>query len=504
MTDRTSSKVYWEQTCSPKTFPPLSSDVDVDVAIVGGGIVGVSAARFLKDAGLTVAVVEAMRVGRGVSGKATAKVTSQHGIKYQTIADKFGEDGARLYADAQQTGLRKIVELSHSHGFDADIERMPAFTYTRDQKHVEEIENEAEIARKLGLPASLTRDTGLPFDVLAAMRWDNQAQFHPIKYVNGLAATIPGNGCHVFENSRVTDWDTSHVKTEGGTVRARHVVMATNLPLGQTGMYYATNYPMAEPVIVAPLRRGLGGFYINAGQPGHSIRTHRSDGRTYAICAGPHFKPGEADDERQAFEEIERWLTSNFDVGEIEYRWANEDYAPMDGAPFIGWSSSDENDAYLVATGFAAWGFTNGTAAGMLIADLVAGRDNPWLEIFDAKRVKPLAGAKEFAKENAGVAKHLVGGYVSKRPKSYDELGAGEAAVLDLDGEKVAAFRDEQGEIHAVSAKCTHMGCILGWNPTDRTWDCPCHGSRFAMTGEVLHGPAVSALEKVKRTEPAE
>ncbi|HEU4809964.1 MAG TPA: FAD-dependent oxidoreductase [Sphingomicrobium sp.] len=499
-----SNRIYWEQTASSKAFPTLDGDVEVDVAIIGGGIVGVSAARFLKDDGLTVAVVEARRVGQGVSGKATSKVTSQHGIKYRKLADKFGEDKARLYAEAQETGLRRIVELAQTHGFDADIERMPAFTYTRDEKHVEEIEKEVEIAKRLGLPASLTRDTGLPFDVLAAMRWDDQAQFHPIKYVAGLAATIPGDGSHVFENSRVTDWDTKCVKTGGGTVRARHVVMATNLPLGQTGMYYATNHPMAEPVIVAPIRNAPPAYYINAEQPGHSIRTHRSGGQTYAICAGPHFKPGETEEEQKAFGEIERWLTGNFDVGEIEYRWGNEDYAPVDGAPFIGWSSSDASDAFLVATGFAAWGFTNGTAAGQLIADLVSGRDNLWLELFDATRVKPLAGAKKFAKENAGVAKHLIGGYVSKKPKSYDDLGNGEGAVLAIDGEKVAAFRDDSGNIHAVSAKCTHMGCILGWNPTDRTWDCPCHGSRFALTGEVVAGPAVSALEKIKRTEPAD
>jgi glycine/D-amino acid oxidase-like deaminating enzyme/nitrite reductase/ring-hydroxylating ferredoxin subunit len=500
----THSKVYWEQTCSPKTFPSLSGDIEVDVAVIGGGIAGVSAARFLKDSGLTVAVVEARHVGQGVSGKATAKVSSQHGLKYQTLVDKFGEDKARLYAEAQETGLRRIVELSETHGFDADIDRMPAFTFTRDEDQVEAIEKEVEIAKKLGLPASLTRNTGLPFNVLAAMRWDDQAQFHPIKYVNGLAATIPGDGSHVFENSRVTDWDTKHIETEQGSVRARHVVMATNLPLGQTGLYYATNHAMAEPMIVAPLRGTLPGYYINASQPGHSIRTHRSNGQTYAVCAGPHFTPGVPDQEREAFAEIERWLTENFEVGAIAYRWGNEDYSPVDGAPFIGWSSSGESDSYLVATGFAAWGFTNGTAAGMIIADLVAGRENKWLDLFDASRVKPLAGAKEFAKGNAKVARHLIGGHIAKTPKSYDELEKGEAAVLEIDGDKVAAFRDDKGEIHAVSAECTHMGCVLGWNPTDRTWDCPCHGSRFALSGEVIAGPAVMALERVRKTEPAD
>ena len=495
---RQHSPVYWIETSSAPQFDELGGVVTVDIAIIGGGIVGVSAARFLKDQGMTVALVEARRVGRGVSGKATAKVTSQHGITYQTIAQKFDEDRARIYADAQERALKRIVELARAHGIDADIEVKSAFVYTCDDKYVEDIEKEVEIARRLGLPAVLTRDTGLPFDVRQAMRWDDQAQFHPVKYVAGLAATIPGEGCHVFERSRVMDWDPHRISTDRGTVNARHVVMATNLPLGQVGLYYATNFPMAEPVIAAPISRVPPAYYKNVEQPGHSIRTHQSHGRTYAVAAGQHFKPGHPEDEEKYFADIERWLTDNFGAETIEYRWVNEDYSSMDSAPFIGWSSSHTDEAYLIATGFAAWGFTNGTAAGMIIADLVAGRENPWLELFDASRVKLLAGAKQFVKENASVAGHLVGGYVSPKAKSYDELKPGEATILKIDGDNVAAFRDERGEVHAVSAACSHMGCLLGWNATDRTWDCPCHGSRFTLTGEVLHGPAVTPLDPVK------
>lgn len=179
----------------------------------------------------------------------------------------------------------------------------------------------------------------------------------------------------------------------------------------------------------------------------------------------------------------------------MEYRWINEDYAPMDGAPFVGWSSS-LRDGYLVATGFDAWGFTNSAAAAIMIRDLVLDRKNDWLKLFDASRVKPIAGGGKFVHENMHVAKHLVNGYTSKKPESCDELAPEEAAILSIDGEDVAAFRDESGSIRAVSAVCTHMGCLVGWNPNDRTWDCPCHGSRFSLEGDVLHGPAVKPLEK--------
>ncbi len=343
-------------------------------------------------------------------------------------------------------------------------------------------------------PQSLTRDTGLPFEVKAAMRWERQAQFHPVKFVAGLAATIPGDGSHVFENSRVTDWSPRHIATAEGRVSARHVVVATNLPIGMIGAYYATNFPIAEPVVAAPIGRVPPAYYKNVEQPGRSIRTHRSNGRTYAVAAGTHFTPGHVENEQKHFAELEEWL-AEFDAGPVEYRWVNEDYVPMDDAPFIGWSSHDRDDAYLVATGFAAWGFTNGAAAGTLLADLVQGVDNPWSELFDAARVKPIAGAKRFAKENLKVAKELVSGHFSGKAKSFDEIAPGQAAIVSVKEGEVAAFRDEDGQVHAVSAVCTHMGCIVGWNRTDRTWDCPCHGSRFTLSGEVLNGPAVTPLE---------
>lgn len=485
---------YWNATAQAPAFPTLSGDIAVDIAIVGAGIVGTTAARLLKDQGMRVALIEARRVGRQVTGKSTAKVTSQHNIIYQTLESKFGEDRARLYAQAQQAGLAKIRQIAAVHSIDCDLEARSAFTYTLEEKHVSEIEQEVEVARRLGLPASFTRETGLPFDVLAAIRFDDQSQFHPTKYVAGLARTIPGDGSHVFENSRAIDWEPTKVVTDRGTVTARNVVMATHLPLGQIGGYYALAYPNAEPVIAAPIGRVPDGMYVNVEDPSHSIRTHRAaDGRIYGIVAGTSFKLGHPEEEAEYFADLERWLVEKFDAGPIEYRWVNHDYEAMDQAPFVGWSASG-SDGYLVATGFAAWGISNGTAAAMMIADLAAGRDNDWLAMFDSTRLKPVAGAGKFAKENLEVAAHLAGGYLSRKPRSFDALEPGEAAVMKIDGDNVAAFRDEDGKVHAVSAVCTHMGCLVGWNATDRTWDCPCHGSRFELSGEVIHGPATQPL----------
>ena len=487
---------YWNATAPASDFPTLSGNLEVDVAIIGGGLVGITTARLVKDRGLRVAVVEARRVGEEVTGKSTAKITSQHNIAYTILERKFGDEGAHAYAEANEAGLRTIVELATRHGIDCNLERKPAFTYTRDEHHVDAIEKEVELARVLGLPASLTRDTGLPFEVLAAMRWDNQAQFHPTRYVKGLAATLPGDGGHVFERSRIVDWSHDRIATETASVRARHVVMATHLPLGQTGMFFAENYPHMHPVIVGRAEPGRvpDGMYISAETPRHSTRGHRDEeGRDWMIFTGPSFKHGHVDEERAGFAEIERFAAEHFGVTP-DYRWTNEDYTPMDHAPFIGWSSSGDHPC-LVATGFNAWGISTGTAAAIILTDLITDRRNPWAEAFDARRIKPLASAGEFVKGNAEVATHLVGGYLAQKRHSLDELKPGEAAILKIDGDNVAGYRDETGRLHALAAACTHMGCIVGWNENDRTWDCPCHGSRFALDGEVIHGPAVKALK---------
>lgn len=494
----TSGISYWNATAPASAFPTLNGDIEADVAVVGGGIVGVTTARMLADRGLSVALIEARRIGEEVTGKSTAKVTAQHNIVLSVIARKFGEDGARLYADANLAGLRTIGELAERHRIACNFERKPAFVYTRDEAQVAAIEAEAELAKRLGLPATLTRETGLPFDVLAALRCDDQAQFHPVRFLKGLAATLPEERCRIFEQSRVVDWDPKRVATEAGSVNCRHVVMATHLPLGKIGAFYTENFPHMHPVIMgrAEAHRVPDGMYISAESPRHSMRGHRDDeGRDWMIFTGPSFKHGHVDQERAGFADLEEFAREQFGVA-ADYRWTNEDYQSLDHVPYIGKSSSF-GDGYLVATGFNAWGITNGAAAAILIADLIEGRDNPWLELFDACRIKPVAGGPTFVEGNADTATSMVGGYLAKKPKDYDALAPGEAAVLKVGGENVAACRDEDGTLHAVSAVCTHLGCLVGWNETDRSWDCPCHGSRFELDGAVIHGPAVAPLARV-------
>jgi glycine/D-amino acid oxidase-like deaminating enzyme/nitrite reductase/ring-hydroxylating ferredoxin subunit len=496
------SESFWVATLAEGALehPPLGADTAVDVAIVGGGIVGLTAAALLQRAGKRTAVIEARRIGQQVTGRSTAKITSQHGLIYQQLEKSFDENTARAYGAANQAGLERIVRFVEELGIDCALERKSAYVYSRTGEQLSDVEKEAELARSLGLPASLVRETSLPFPVAGAVRFDDQAQFNPCRYALGLARAILDGGGQIFEGTRalsIEHGEPCRVTTGRGIVTARDVIEATHLPLGKEGMFFAKAYPYAHPMVAARIDpvRAPDGMFISAAEPTHSIRTAKREDEIWLVAVGNSYKPGHPDDEMEAFEDLTAFLRDEFGVGSIDYRWTNEDYESMDGLPFIGRATSSAAHLF-VATGFNAWGISNGTVAGMILSDLIAGRSNPWAEIFDATRVKPLAGGASFVTENLGTGAQLVGGYVRGRPSSTDDLQPGEAAVLKLDGKRYAVFKDEQGNVHAVSAACTHLGCILGWNPVDRTWDCSCHGSRFAIDGRVIHGPATADLDR--------
>ncbi len=481
-------------------FHELHGDVDADVVVVGAGIAGLTAAALLKRDGRRVVVVEAGRVAAGVTGYTTAKLTVLHGLIFDDLVEAFGEEGAGKYANANLAGMATVADLAVRHGIECDLERRPAYTYTTDPAMVDKITAEVAAAQRLGLVAEFTTDTDLPYPVEAAIRVDDQGQFHPRRYSLGLARAVDGAGSAVFERSRALsiddEGDRCRVDTDHGTITAEFVVQATHLPFSDTGGFFARTHPMRSYALSARLDGPVPqGMYLSVDSPSRSVRSARMDGEEVVILGGEGHKVGQDPDTRERYTALEEWSRQQFAVRSIDYRWSAQDYVPADHVPFVG-PVSPGRDRVLVATGFNKWGMSNGSAAGVMLADRIAGRENAFADFFDTNRLNPRQSVKELVKENANVVKRFVGDRLRTETRSVADLAPGEAAVLVEGAERVAVYRDETGSVHSVSPVCTHMGCTVTWNTAETTWDCPCHGSRFTCDGEVIQGPAVKNLER--------
>lgn len=486
----------WLDTTPHTNFPPLQSGLVVDVAIIGGGIVGLTAATLLKEQGETVAVLEATRIVEGVSGNTTAKITSLHTLIYAYLIEHFGQAKAQAYAQANQMAIEQIAEFVGTKQIDCQFRRTSAYTYSDAEEDVEKIEAEVEAALKLGLPAVLTDETPLPFPVKTAVRFDNQAQFHPRRYLLTLAQDIPGDGSYLFENTRVLDYtddDPCLVTTEQGTIQARDVIVASHFPLNDKGLYATRLKPHRSYVLAARLTTPVPqGMFITP-DSAHTMRYQPTDVGDYLLVGGEGHIVGEGGDTVARYQRIEQWLRRQFSVDTISYRWSTQDNQSLDKLPYVGRYSPIAQHVY-VATGFGGWGMTNSTAAGLLLRDLIVGRENPWAELYDPNRIN-LTSVPQFVKNSASVAKHFVG----DRLNVADEVAAGEGKIVQTEDKgAIAIYKTEDGIIFALSPACTHMGCFVQWNPAEKSWDCPCHGSRFAADGQVIHGPALQDLERIE------
>src|SRR5215213_2486861 len=499
MGDRERNVSYWVATTPETSFSSYpGGDLKVDVAVVGGGITGLTTALLLQQVGASVAVVEAGRVACGVTGYTTAKVTSLHGLTYAKLTTTFGAEGARVYGEANQAGRERIARLVEELAIDCDFERLPAFTYTEDHQRVSAIEEEVEAAQQAGLPASFSSAIGLPFPIQGAVRFEDQAQFHPRKFCLGLAEAIDGNGGQVFEQTRALDLRLGFpctVKTEHGDLRADHVVLATHLPfLDPAGLFAKTSPSRSYALAVTLADPAPPGMYLSADPATRSVRPLVS-GSNQAILAGEEHKVGHGRDSRTHYQALEAWARDRFPVRSVDYRWSAQDYLPADNVPYIGQLIPGYGRLH-VATGFKKWGMTHSAVAASLLRDGITGRPNSWSGLFKAIRLHPLASAKELAVHNLDVGLRFAGDrLLSARPAPARELAPGQAGIRELHGEKVAAYRDPDGRLHAVSGRCTHLGCLVAWNAAERSWDCPCHGSRYTYDGQVIQGPAVDDLQ---------
>jgi glycine/D-amino acid oxidase-like deaminating enzyme/nitrite reductase/ring-hydroxylating ferredoxin subunit len=473
----------------------LDGESEVDVAIVGGGVAGLTTALLLKRRGARVAVLEAARVGTGVTGCTTAKVTALQATMYSTISARH-RDAASPYAEASLAGVGRVAEIASEEGIECDLERRPAFTYAADESERESVEQEFDAARSAGLPVEWVDGPDLPYAAHGAVRLRDQLQLHPVRYAQGLAAAVAGAGSHVFENTRVlktSEGPPARVVAATGVIQAEHVVVASHYPMLDRGLYFARLKAERSYCIAARLAGGRlpAGMSISAGANSRSIRSTDE----FLIVGGEGHPTGSDKAKPERFERLEAFAREHWDVAAVTHRWSAHDPVPYDHLPMIG-AYHPRSSRLWVSTGFMKWGLSSATFGAMILADQISGRENPWAPIFTPNRLS-LRSAHEVMQLGAKFSIEMVGDRLrSPQGFSADTIAPGHARVLQDGLGKKGVYRAETGELHAVSLRCTHLGCLLRFNAAERTWDCPCHGSRFAPDGAVLEGPAVHPLQR--------
>lgn len=494
---------FWIDSTPGTDYPALDRDIGVDIAIIGGGIAGITTVYLLKQAGGSVAVLDADRILQGTTAHTTSKLTAQHAIIYSKIKKQMSAELAQQYADANMYALDLVEQISKEKKIDCDFTRLPAYTFTQSDQYVKQIEEEVEIARLLGLKASFQQDIPLPFPVKAAMRFDNQAQFHCLKFLKELARHIPSRDSYIFENTKAINIEEGSpltVVTETGKkVRASHIVIATHFPFFDGGgFYFSRMYLERSYVVAATIAEEFPeAHFISAEDPGRSLRYTSSQYGPLVLFGGEHHKTGHGTDTNKHYKNLMDFANQHFHVKKIYYRWSTHDCVTIDGVPYVGNLTSRSPNIY-VATGFGKWGMSNGIAAAKIISDLIATGDNPWAQVYNPSRFITSGSAlKTFIGTNLSVAEKYITGKLERGEKDAD-VKKGEGKVIDVEGQRIGAYRDAEGVLHMVDTTCTHLGCELTWNDAEKSWDCPCHGSRFTYEGEIIEGPAINKLQHVK------
>jgi len=487
---------YWIDSIHLPDYPPLEEDINVDVAIVGGGIVGITSAYLLTRRGLKVALAEASNILQGTTGHTTAKITSQHSLIYARLIKEMGTELARQYAEANESAIKMIHHTIEEHNINCNLSWLPAYIYTQSEQYIKDIQDETKAARELGLEATYLEKIPLPLKIWAAMRFDKQAQFHPLKYLAVLAQYVSDHGGHIFEETvavNLEDKPVAVVTKHGPRIKADKIIVASHYPFFDGGGLFITRIYADKSYVVAirAEEKFPEGTFITAETPTRSLRAQKDGDEELILVGGDHHKTGDETNTNVHYENLINFAHNNFTVTDISYRWSTQDCMTLDGVPYVGHLTPRSPDIY-VATGFNKWGMTNGTASAMILTDLITKGDNPWAPVYNPSRFN-LASIKTFLVQNADVAKELVSGKMANLPEEVD-VKPGEAQVLEVEGQKMGVFKDDEGEVHWVDTTCTHLGCELKWNDAERTWDCPCHGSRFNFNGDVVEGPAFNQL----------
>ncbi|WP_077325106.1 FAD-dependent oxidoreductase [Virgibacillus siamensis] len=496
---------FWRDSVDFHEFPALEENIQVDVCIVGGGITGITAAYLLADEGLEVAVLEANQLLNGTTGHTTAKITAQHGLIYDELITNLGKSKAKLYYEANMHALRFVKETVKKLKIDCDFSDQDAYMYATSEEYADKINKEMKAYKKLGIDGGNAETIPLDVSIKNAVVMHNQAQFHPLKYLTHLTQVMKEKGVQIYENTTAVNVETGEhpaVLTRNDCrVTAKHVLACSHFPFYEGLGFYSTRMYADRSYIVAakPKKDFPGGMYISAGKPTRSMRSVTINGEEMILVVGESHKTGQGKDTMKHYQALEDFGEHVFGLKDIPYRWSAQDLTTLDKVPYIGEITTGQPNI-LIATGYRKWGMSNGTAAALLLRDIVLDKKNPFRDLFTPSRFYATPSIKNFLVQNADVAEHLIKGKLETSDADPDTLGNDEAAVISIDGDRKGAYRDQDGELHIVDTTCTHVGCEVEWNSGDRSWDCPCHGSRFSYTGEVIEGPAEKPLPKHDHT----
>ena len=493
----------WLKENKIENFSTLDKNIESEICIIGGGIFGISTAYYLSKYGYKVVLVERDKIASKVTGHTTAKITSQHGLIYHYLLNQYGKDFARKYYLANQKAIGNIEKIINTNNIECDFKKQTSNVYTTNTSEIAKIEEEIKALEELDIEARKIEDSPLPFDIVSGIEFQNQAQFNPIKYISGLVNKIKENKGLIFENTTCYD-----IKKEGNgyicytknnEIKAKYVVIATQYPfINFPGIYFAKMYQSSSYVIGIDAKTKLfDGMYINIQSPIYSFRTAIDDGKEILLLGGLDHKTGENIEYKDSYGLLEEKAKEWYPNCEIKYHWSTRDCITLDKIPYIGEFSNILPNIY-VGTGFNKWGMTSSNVAARIITDKITGKENEYEEVFKATRVNPTVNKDEVKNMVSQTAKSLVVERLKGSSKeNIENMKQETGQILEIDGEKVGVYKDIEGKVFAVKPVCTHLGCILNWNNADKTWDCPCHGSRFDYTGKNINNPAIKDLEKV-------
>ncbi|WP_415280059.1 FAD-dependent oxidoreductase [Clostridium perfringens] len=475
-------KSVWSESCKFRKREALNKDIKTDVLVIGAGIAGILTAYMLKQNGREVVVIDAAEIASGNTKNTTAKITSQHDLIYSKLITEFGEEKARQYAKANELAIKKYKEIIEDKRIECDFEEKPAYVYSLNE--VDVLKEEVEAAKKLGIDAEFVQEVNLPFKIKGAVKFNNQAQFNPLKFLRGIS-----NELVIYENTRALEIKENLVVTSGGNITANNIVVATHYPImNAPGYYFMKMHQERSYVLALENTSEIDGMYIDLNKEGYSFRTYNN----LLLLGGISHRTGE-NEEGGSYDELRKVAKKLYPKAKEKYYWSAQDCMTIDGIPYIGRYSSETPNIY-VATGFNKWGMTSSMVSAMIISDMILEKENDFSEIFSPRRFDLSLSINNIANDLIETAKNFIAQKVYIPSSEIEHIKNGHGGIIEYNGEKVGVYKNKEGKEFFVSTKCTHLGCQLSWNADELTWDCPCHGSRFDYKGRLIGSPATKDL----------